>query len=82
MYATLHHIVAALSDSSQQVLVGSQRAILRRGENIKMAQDGPQKGVLVPVPLFHVTGSTSLSVRIAIYIKSLCCHTEFALDDG
>lgn len=47
-----------------------------------MAQDGPQKGVLVPVPLFHVTGSTSLSVRIAIYIKSLCCHTEFALDDG
>jgi acyl-CoA synthetase (AMP-forming)/AMP-acid ligase II len=44
------------------VLVGSRRAVLRRGEDIPLAQDGPQRGVLVSVPLFHVTGSTALSM--------------------
>lgn len=46
-----------------QVLVGGFRAALRRGDEFPAAQStGPQKGTLVGVPLFHVTGSTSFSV--------------------
>ena len=46
-----------------QVLVGGFRAALRRGDDFPAVQNsGPQKGVLVAVPLFHVTGSTSFSV--------------------
>ncbi|KAJ8076496.1 hypothetical protein PM082_000919 [Marasmius tenuissimus] len=44
-------------------LVGNRRAVLRRGEDLAPAQDdGPQKGALVAVPLFHVTGLTSYSM--------------------
>ncbi|KAK1218480.1 hypothetical protein PQX77_018806 [Marasmius sp. AFHP31] len=44
-------------------LVGNRRAALRRGEDLAPAQDdGPQKGALVAVPLFHVTGLTSYSM--------------------
>lgn len=52
-----------VADEGPQVLVGSRRAALRRGEDISSAPPpGPQKGILVSVPFFHVTGSTSLSV--------------------
>ncbi|KAJ7096301.1 hypothetical protein C8R44DRAFT_812674 [Mycena epipterygia] len=44
------------------VAAGNIRASLRRGEGIPSAPSGPQKGVLVAVPLFHVTGSTSFSM--------------------
>ncbi|KAF8165363.1 hypothetical protein B0H34DRAFT_688919 [Crassisporium funariophilum] len=44
------------------VMVGSRRAILRRGEDIPAPIVGPQKGILISVPLFHVTGLTSLSM--------------------
>ncbi|KAJ7045536.1 hypothetical protein C8F04DRAFT_438255 [Mycena alexandri] len=40
----------------------SIRASLRRGEDIPSLPSTPQKGVLVGVPLFHVTGSTSFSM--------------------
>ncbi|KAL0575747.1 hypothetical protein V5O48_006234 [Marasmius crinis-equi] len=44
-------------------LVGNRRAVLRRGEDLAPVQDaGPQKGALVAVPLFHVTGLTSYSM--------------------
>ncbi|KAF9071752.1 hypothetical protein BDP27DRAFT_1500612 [Rhodocollybia butyracea] len=42
--------------------VGNRRAILRRGESLDPPPDGPQKGALVAVPLFHVTGLTSYSM--------------------
>ncbi|CAL1700983.1 unnamed protein product [Somion occarium] len=42
--------------------VGASRAILRRGDNLPGLSVGPQKGLLVSVPFFHVTGSTSLSM--------------------
>ncbi|KAJ7170536.1 hypothetical protein C8R43DRAFT_979746 [Mycena crocata] len=42
--------------------VAATRASLRRGDEIPLAPSGPQKGVLVAVPLFHVTGSTSFSM--------------------
>lgn len=47
----------------RQTQVGNRRAILRRGESLEPPPDGPQKGALVAVPLFHVTGLTSYSVR-------------------
>lgn len=47
-----------------QVLVGGFRAALRKGLPLPSVQrPGPQAGSLVAVPLFHVTGSTSYSVR-------------------
>ncbi|KDR83762.1 hypothetical protein GALMADRAFT_236121 [Galerina marginata CBS 339.88] len=42
------------------VTVGGRRAALRRGEDIPAPPVGPQKGILLSVPLFHVTGLTSL----------------------
>ncbi|KAH6914008.1 hypothetical protein BKA70DRAFT_1260152 [Coprinopsis sp. MPI-PUGE-AT-0042] len=46
------------------VLVGSFRAALRRGEDLPwpMTRTPCQKAALVAVPLFHVTGSTSYSM--------------------
>ncbi|KIL66207.1 hypothetical protein M378DRAFT_10208 [Amanita muscaria Koide BX008] len=42
------------------VLTGSWRAALRRGDDLPPLQSGtPQKGALIAVPLFHVTGTTS-----------------------
>lgn len=52
----------------QKVLVGSRRASLRRGDEIIVPPQEPQKGVLISVPLFHVTGSTSLSVCARIQL--------------
>ncbi|KII94769.1 hypothetical protein PLICRDRAFT_693101, partial [Plicaturopsis crispa FD-325 SS-3] len=40
---------------------GSKRAMLRRGEDLPQSDSSDQRGILVPVPLFHVTGLTSLS---------------------
>ncbi|KAF9495672.1 acetyl-CoA synthetase-like protein [Pleurotus eryngii] len=49
------------------VLVGSRRAALRRGEDVSSTPPpGPQKGILVSVPFFHVTGSTSLSMMASL----------------
>ncbi|CAA7259743.1 unnamed protein product [Cyclocybe aegerita] len=44
------------------VIVGTRRAVLRRGEGIPTPPVGPQKAVLLSVPLFHVTGLTSLTM--------------------
>ncbi|KAJ7770225.1 hypothetical protein DFH07DRAFT_270077 [Mycena maculata] len=44
------------------VLAGPTRASLRRGDGIPSTPPGAQRGVLVAVPLFHVTGSTSFSM--------------------
>ncbi|KAF8913879.1 hypothetical protein CPB84DRAFT_1757805 [Gymnopilus junonius] len=44
------------------VTVGGRRAALRRGEDIPGPPTGPQKGILLSVPLFHVTGLTSLAM--------------------
>ncbi|KXN90245.1 2-succinylbenzoate--CoA ligase [Leucoagaricus sp. SymC.cos] len=44
------------------VNVGSRRAALRRGEDLPVPTAEPQKSMLISVPLFHVTGSTSLTM--------------------
>ena len=52
-----------------QILVAGHRATLRRGDDYpEIREEVPQKGVLVAVPLFHVTGMTSFSVR-----PRVCC---------
>lgn len=38
------------------------RAALRRGDTVPVPPPGPQRGLLVSVPFFHVTGLTSLSM--------------------
>jgi hypothetical protein len=46
-----------------KVLAGGRRAALRRGEDLPVPiPNDPQKCMLISVPLFHVTGSTSLTV--------------------
>lgn len=42
--------------------VASSRATLRRGGSLTPPPKGPQKGMLVAVPLFHVSGCTSFSM--------------------
>ncbi|KAF8829808.1 hypothetical protein HHX47_DHR2000316 [Lentinula edodes] len=45
-------------------LVGRSRALLRRGEDLVMAPPpGPQPGILLPTPLFHVTGAKLILMR-------------------
>jgi len=46
----------------QKIIISSQRAALRRGEDVPVPLPGPQKSMLISVPFFHVTGSTSLAV--------------------
>jgi hypothetical protein len=50
----------------RQVIVGGRRAALRRGGDIPAPPVGPQKGILLSVPFFHVTGLTSLTVRLCL----------------
>ena len=64
------HLFSVSSISSHtfhnQIMAGGARAALRRGENYPLPlQEGPQKGILVSVPLFHVTGMTSFSVNLS-----------------
>ncbi len=57
-----------------QTIVGGRRALLRRGGNLPdpaAPVNGPQKGALIAVPLFHVTGTTSYTVRCLIDIDIL-----------
>ncbi|KAJ7160799.1 long-chain-fatty-acid-CoA ligase [Mycena filopes] len=48
-------------------LVARRRAYLRRGEEIPIpSPEDPQPGVLISVPLFHVTGITSLTMTTTL----------------
>ncbi|KAI0080888.1 acetyl-CoA synthetase-like protein [Panus rudis PR-1116 ss-1] len=46
----------------RNMTIGSSRATLRAGGTLAGPYVGPQKGMLVAVPLFHVSGSTSFSM--------------------
>ncbi|KAK0475364.1 hypothetical protein IW261DRAFT_1402573 [Armillaria novae-zelandiae] len=55
-------------------IVGGIRALLRRGGNLPdpaTPANGPQKGALIAVPLFHVTGTTSYTVRRFLYMDAM-----------
>ncbi|KAF9262994.1 acetyl-CoA synthetase-like protein [Marasmius fiardii PR-910] len=45
--------------------IAPMRDTLRRGEDIVPPEPGPQKGILISVPLFHVTGLSSHSMLAA-----------------
>lgn len=50
-------------------MVGGIRADLRKGGDYPdfNAENIPQKGALIGVPLFHVTGLTSFTVSVAAF---------------
>lgn len=48
------------------VSVSGRRATLRRGEDFPVPLPGPQKSILISVPLFHVTGSTGLAMLATV----------------
>ena len=62
MFLMIH--ACSLLNSGLQISVGGMRAILRAGAEGTIPTGGPQKGVLIAVPLFHVIG-TSLTVSEA-----------------
>ncbi|KAK1222107.1 hypothetical protein PQX77_015031 [Marasmius sp. AFHP31] len=51
-------------------VAGRGRAILRRGEEFPPPpEEGPQPGLLLPTPLFHVTGTTLITLSLAQGLK-------------
>ncbi|KAF8658333.1 hypothetical protein AX16_002100 [Volvariella volvacea WC 439] len=66
------------------VLVGASRAALRRGEELPDPRKytGPQKGVLVCVPLFHVTGSTSFSIMATLTGAKIILTRKWIPEEG
>ncbi|KAI0347210.1 acetyl-CoA synthetase-like protein [Trametopsis cervina] len=42
--------------------IAGLRSVLRRGDDLPSDPTGPQRGLLLSVPFFHVTGSTSLTM--------------------
>lgn len=48
--------------NTRNAIVATSRAHLRAGGNLPIAEQGPQRGMLISVPFFHVTGTTSLSM--------------------
>ncbi|KIK68183.1 hypothetical protein GYMLUDRAFT_191347 [Collybiopsis luxurians FD-317 M1] len=49
------------------VLIGSMRNVLRNGESLDQPiPDEPQKGFLISVPFFHVTGTTSQAILASL----------------
>lgn len=62
--------------------VGSRRASLRRGDNIPAPPVGPQKGVLLSVPLFHVTGLTSLTMLATLTGMRIVMMRKWNPDEG
>ncbi|KAJ3801861.1 hypothetical protein GGU11DRAFT_674108, partial [Lentinula aff. detonsa] len=72
----------AFLSNSPNNLVGRSRALLRRGENLVMAPPaGPQSGILLPTPLFHVTG-TSLTLTGALLGAKLILMRKWNVDEG
>ncbi|KAF9268898.1 acetyl-CoA synthetase-like protein [Marasmius fiardii PR-910] len=64
-------------------LVGTRRAVLRRGDDIALAQNaGPQKGALVAVPLFHVTGLTSYTMMSTLHGYKIILMRKWIPDEG
>ncbi|KAF8900517.1 long-chain-fatty-acid-CoA ligase [Mucidula mucida] len=64
-------------------IVGGRRAALRRGETLpQAAPPAPQKGALVAVPLFHVTGTTSYSMMATMFGMKIILMTKWVPEEG
>ncbi|KAG6915678.1 hypothetical protein DXG01_010467 [Tephrocybe rancida] len=76
----LNHLIWSVE---YQTVVSRYRAVLRRGGNILPKQDSEtQKGSLVPVPLFHVTGSTSRMMMATLAGMKLVLMRKWVPEEG
>ncbi|KAF8200802.1 hypothetical protein BJ912DRAFT_582736 [Pholiota molesta] len=65
------------------LLSGGLRAALRRGEDYPTTQKaGPQKGTLIAVPLFHVTGSTSFSMMATMTGMKIVMAKKWEIEEA
>ncbi|KAG6900762.1 hypothetical protein C0993_002186 [Termitomyces sp. T159_Od127] len=66
------------------VTVGGLRASLRRGEDYPdfNMNEEPQKGILVAVPLFHVTGTTSFSMMATATGMKIVLMSKWVVEDA
>ncbi|KAF8070124.1 hypothetical protein FPV67DRAFT_1003106 [Lyophyllum atratum] len=65
------------------VMAGALRASLRRGENYPDFKDDiPQKGILVAVPLFHVTGTTSFTMMATATGMKIVLTPKWVVEDA
>ncbi|KAG6874481.1 hypothetical protein C0995_010391 [Termitomyces sp. Mi166 len=66
------------------VMVGGMRASLRRGEDYPDLDkdEEPQKGILVAVPLFHVTGTTSFSMMATATGMKIILTSKWVVEDA
>lgn len=66
-------------------IVGGRRALLRRGGNLPdpaAPVQGPQKGALIAVPLFHVTGTTSYSMLATMSGMKIILMTKWIPEEA
>ncbi|KAK0213446.1 hypothetical protein DFS33DRAFT_1289334 [Desarmillaria ectypa] len=66
-------------------IVGGRRALLRRGGNLPdpaAPVKGPQKGALIAVPLFHVTGTTSYTMLATMSGMKIVLMTKWISEEG
>ncbi|KAK0467502.1 hypothetical protein IW261DRAFT_1612980 [Armillaria novae-zelandiae] len=66
-------------------IVGGMRALLRRGGNLPnpaTPTNGPQKGALIAVPLFHVTGTTSYTMLATMSGMKIILMTKWIPEEA
>ncbi|PBK95040.1 acetyl-CoA synthetase-like protein [Armillaria gallica] len=66
-------------------IVGGRRALLRRGGNLPgpaAPVNGPQKGALIAVPLFHVTGTTSYTMLATMSGMKIILMTKWITEEA
>lgn len=68
--------------NSLNTVVGNRRAALRRGENLNSTPSGPQKGALIAVPLFHVTGTTSYTMMATMLGMKIVLMRKWIVEDA
>ncbi|KAK0226097.1 hypothetical protein IW262DRAFT_1457335 [Armillaria fumosa] len=68
--------------NSLNTVVGNRRAALRRGENLISTPSGPQKGALIAVPLFHVTGTTSYTMMATMLGMKIVLMRKWIVEDA
>ncbi|KAF8655311.1 hypothetical protein AX16_003208 [Volvariella volvacea WC 439] len=62
--------------------VAPQRALLRRGEGLATPATGPQRGQLIGVPFFHVTGLTSLAMSASLLGQKIVLMKRWSVDEA
>ncbi|KAG6917312.1 hypothetical protein DXG01_002970 [Tephrocybe rancida] len=67
-----------------KVMVGGLRAGLRKGEDYPDLdkEDDPQKGILVAVPLFHVTGTTSFTMMATATGMKIVLASKWVVEEA